>query len=222
MCRHRDSRPASSRSAQGEGARAIFAAEKATVLEGGQTSNPSVGEIVEAIESTNAEEVIVLPNNSNLILAAEEAAKLAAKPARVVPSRSVQAGMAAIVPYLSARSADENEQEMLDALASVVTGEVTIASKDAELDGISIREGGYFGLVDGRAVASGDDLRDRRTRGHRACPRRGIAVCSTSSTGDGAPPVDDLVAALRRDHPLLEVEVHEGGQPHYPLLVVAE
>ncbi len=176
---------------------------------------------MEAIESTSAEEVIVLPNNSNLILAAEEAAKLAAKPARVVPSRSVQAGMAAIVPYLSARSADENEQEMLDALASVVTGEVTIASKDAELDGISIREGGYFGLVDGRAIASGDDLWTVALEviGRVLDEDHGVLHIVT---GDGAPPVDDLVAALRRDHPLLEVHVDEGGQPHYPLLVVAE
>jgi DAK2 domain fusion protein YloV len=207
--------------AQGEGARKLFEAEKATVVEGGQTSNPSVGEIVDAIEATPASEVIVLPNNSNLILAVEEAARQAAKTVRVVPSRSVQAGLAAIVPYLSDRSAEENERAMLDALESVVTGEVTIASRDVEMDGLSIRKGAYFGLVDGKAVVSDDDLPtvalqviERVLEGDRGL----LHIV----TGEGAPPVEELLSVVRREHPLIEVDVDKGGQPHYPLLVVAE
>ncbi len=207
--------------AQGEGARKLFESENATVVEGGQTSNPSVGEIVDAIEATPASEVIVLPNNSNLILAAEEAARQVAKTVRVVPSRSVQAGLAAIVPYLSDRSAEENERAMLDALGSVVTGEVTIASRDAELDGLSIRKGAYFGLVDGKAVVSDDDL---PTVALRVIERvlEGDRGLLHIVTGEGAPPVEELLSVVRREHPLIEVDVDEGGQPHYPLLVVAE
>lgn len=110
---------------------------------------------------------------------------------------------------------------MLEALGSVVTGEVSIAAKDAELDGISIRKGAYFGLVDGKAVASNDDLEavaleviEHALEGDRKL----LDIV----TGEGAPPVGDLLSMLQSTHPDLEVNVHEGGQPHYPLLVVAE
>ncbi len=183
--------------------------------------NPSTAEIVEAIEATAAAEVIVLPNNSNVILTAEQAAGLSSKPVRVVPSRSVQAGFAAIVRYLPMKSPEENEAEMLEMLASVATGEVTVASRDAELDGVRIRKGVYLGLVDGTAVVADDDIDlvatevvERMLEGERGW--LGIL------TGEGAPSLEELLAAVGQAHPELDVEVHEGGQPHYPLLVVAE
>ncbi len=207
---------------QGEGNRAILEAERATVVEAGQTTNPTVGEIADAIAATAADAVIVLPNNSNVILAATEAAKLVEeKDVRVVPSRSVQAGLAAIVAYVSTNPVDENEERMLEALRGVATGEVTVASRDVELDGVQVREGAYLGLVDGAAVSCADafgdaagTVVDRVLDGDRT--HLDIIV------GEGAPSVDELVADVRRAHPDLEVEVHEGGQPHYPLLVVAE
>jgi hypothetical protein len=207
---------------QGDGNRRLFKSLGATtVIEGGQTMNPSAAEIVEAIEATPATEVIVLPNNSNVIITAEQAVGLAARPARVVPSRSVQAGFAAIVRYIAAKSPDENETDMRDALDSAATGEVTVASRDAELDGVTIRKGSYLGLVDGTAVAAADDmdavalevvgrvLENERTQ---------LAIL----VGENAPSVDRLLEAIGRAHPAIDVEVHEGGQPHYPLLVVAE
>lgn len=207
---------------QGDGNRRLFKGLGATtVIEGGQTMNPSTAEIVEAIDATPAAEVIVLPNNSNVISTAEQAAGLASKPARVVPSRSVQAGFAAIVRYVSTNSPDENEAAMLDSLSSAATGEVTVASKDTSLNGVAIREGAYLGLVDGAAVASDDDVEtvalgvvDRVLAGERSW--LGIL------TGENAPPLDRLLEAVGSSHPDVEVEVHDGGQPHYPLLVVAE
>jgi uncharacterized protein len=206
----------------GQGNRRLFESLGATrVIEGGQTMNPSTAEIVEAIEATPANEVLVLPNNSNVILTAEQAAGLTSKPVRVIPSRSVQAGLAAMGRYIPTNTPDENEADMLDALASVATGEVTIASRDAELDGVKIAKGAYLGLVDGTAVAAGDDLGtvaldvvERILDGDRGW--LGIL------TGEGAPSMEELVAALEKAHPEVELEVHEGGQPHYPLLVVAE
>ena len=110
---------------------------------------------------------------------------------------------------------------MLDAVGSVATGEVTVASRDAELDGITIRKGAYLGLVDGTAVAADDDLVtvaleviERVLEGERGW--LGIL------TGENAPALDELLQAVERSHPDVEVEVHDGGQPHYPLLVVAE
>jgi uncharacterized protein len=206
----------------GQGNRRLFESLGATrVIEGGQTMNPSAAELVEAIEATPAGEVLVLPNNSNVILTAEQAAGLSSKPVRVLPSRSVQAGLAAMGRYVPTNSPDENEQDMLDVLGSVATGEVTVASRDAELDGVKIRKGAYLGLVDDTAVVTGDDIADvafqvvqRVLEGERAW--LGIL------TGEDAPSVEDLLAAVNRSYPEVDVEVHEGGQPHYPLLVVAE
>ena len=107
----------------GAGNRRLFESYGATkVIEGGQTMNPSTADIVAAIEATPATEVLVLPNNSNVILSAEQAAKLVDKQVRVIPSRSVPAGLAAIVRYLPSLSAEENEAAMLEALDQVATG----------------------------------------------------------------------------------------------------
>jgi DAK2 domain fusion protein YloV len=206
----------------GEGNRRLFKELGATtVIEGGQTMNPSAAEIVEAIEATPAAEIIVLPNNSNVIATAEQAMGLTSRPARVVPSRSVQAGFAAMVSFLSTSSPDENERAMNEALAAAATGEVTVASRDATLDGISIREGAYLGLVDGEAVAAADDLEsvtlvvvERLLGGGRGW--LGVLV------GADAPPIDGLLDAVQSAHPDVVLERHEGGQPHYPLLLVAE
>jgi DAK2 domain fusion protein YloV len=206
----------------GDGNRRLFKELGATtVIEGGQTMNPSAAEIVEAIEATPAGEVLVLPNNTNVIATAQQAVGLTARPARVVPSRSVQAGFAAITRFLSTSSPDENERAMSEALASAATGEVTVASRDATLDGVAIRDGAYLGLVDGAAVASADDLEavalqvvDRLLDGEREW--LGVLV------GEDAPPLDELLAAVRSAHPDVEIEQHDGGQPHYPLLLVAE
>ena len=206
----------------GQGNRRLFESLGATrVIEGGQTMNPSAAGLVEAIEATPADEVLVLPNNANVMLTAEQAATLSSKAVRVVPSRSVQAGLAAMTRYVPTNSPEENERDMLDALATVATGEVTVASRDAELDGVKIGKGTYLGLVDDQAVVSGDDL----TAVARAVLERvldGERGWLGILTGEGAPPVEELLAEVGRSHPELDVEVHEGGQPHYPLLVVAE
>ena len=208
--------------APGEGNRRLFESYGATrVIEGGQTMNPSTAEIVDAVEATPAAEVIVLPNNSNVLLTAEQAALLASKPVRVVPTTSVPAGLAAIVRFIPSASAQKNEEAMLDALASVATGEVTIASRDVELDGVHVRKGAWLGLADGVAVASGDDFEpvaeavvERLLGGGRAL--------LTILTGADDPPLDALLARLGAEHPSVGVEVHAGGQPHYPLLLSAE
>ena len=206
----------------GQGNRRLFESLGATkVIEGGQTMNPSTAEIVAAIEAVPADEVLVLPNNSNVVLTAEQAAALASKPVRVIPSRSVQAGLAAMGRYIPTNSPDENEEDMREALESVRTGEVTVASRDAELDGVKIAKGMYLGLVEDAAVSAGGSLQDVALEvvGRVLDGERGwLGIL----TGEGAPPVDDLLAAVNAAHPEVDVEVHVGGQPHYPLLVVAE
>jgi dihydroxyacetone kinase-like predicted kinase len=208
--------------APGSGNKRLFQSYGAArVIEGGQTMNPSTADILAAIESTPATEVLVLPNNSNVILAAEQAVANASKPARVVPSKSVQAGLAAIVRYLPSLDADANERAMLDALASVATGEVTVASRDVELDGIAVRKGAYLGLADGSAVACGHDFEEVAS----AVAERlleGEREFLTILTGDEAPELNGLLTRLQEAHPGVELDVQAGGQPHYPLLLAAE
>jgi fatty acid kinase len=206
----------------GRGNRRLFESLGATrVIEGGQSMNPSAADILEAIESVPTDVVLVLPNNANVVLTAEQAAALSTKDVRVIPSRSVQAGFAAIGRFISSASPDDNERTLLEGLADAVTGEITLAVRDAELDGVEIRKGEYLGLVDDTAVVSDGDL----ATAVQAVVERVLAgdrEFLTILTGEGAPPLDGLVSALERRHPGLQVEVHEGGQPHYPLLVVAE
>jgi uncharacterized protein len=206
----------------GQGNRRLFESLGATkVIEGGQTMNPSAAEIVAAIDAVPADEVLVLPNNSNVVLTAEQAAALSLKAVRVIPSRSVQAGLAAMGRYIPTNSPEQNEEDMLDALGSVRTGEVTVASRDAELDGVRIAKGAYLGLVEDAAVVAADDLQTVALEvvGRVLDGERGwLGIL----TGEGAPPVEELLAAVNAAHPDVDVEVHDGGQPHYPLLVVAE
>ena len=208
--------------APGEGNRRLFESMRATrVIEGGQTMNPSTEDIVAAVDATPATEVIVLPNNKNVILSAEQAIDLVNKPMRVVPTQSVQAGLAAMVAYDPERSADENESEMLRADAGIATGEVTIASRDVSLDGIDVRKDSWLGLADGAAVASNEsfDVVAGAVIEHLLAGGREIL---TLLTGADEPDLGFLLGELETNHPNVEIEIHAGGQPHYPLLLSAE
>jgi DAK2 domain fusion protein YloV len=191
------------------------------VVEGGQTSNPSTAELVAALESLPADEAVILPNNPNVRLAAEHAAEQGERSVKVVPTESIQAGLAALVVYDGVRDAVENATEMASAAAAVATGEVTRASREVSLNGLAIRSGDWLGLADGEPVAGGEDFADVAfeviTR-LLADPRAVLTLL----TGADPPPLDRLVERLASAHPELEVEVHEGGQPHYPLLLGAE
>ena len=183
--------------------------------------NPSTADLVGAIEATRAVEVVLLPNNSNVILSAEQAAGLVAKPVEVVPTDSIPAGLAAIVAFDPQRSAAENAAEMREAIESVRTGEVTIASRDVEMNGLKVRKGAWLGLAEGKAVAGGPDFEDVA----EAVAERLLAEprdVLTLLTGADEPQLDGLLQKIEERHPGLEVDVHPGGQPHYPLLLSAE
>jgi uncharacterized protein len=206
----------------GDGNRRLFEELGAAhVVEGGQTMNPSTADLLAAVEAAGAEEVVLLPNNTNVVLAAEQAARVAGRPVHIVPTESIPAGLAALVAFNAERSAEENAAAMQKALAGVATGEVTIASRDASSDGVAVREGEYLGLLDGTAVASGPTFDDvaREVLGRLLAEPRDVV---TLLHGEGAPPLNGLVDELAAQHPDLELDVHDGGQPHYPLLLSAE
>ena len=206
----------------GEGNRRLFedlGAER--IVEGGQTMNPSTADLLAAVDATAADEVVLLPNNPNVVLTAEQAARVAGKPVQVVPTESIPAGLAALVAFLGERSADENAAVMREALAGVVTGEIAVASRDASADGVPVREGEFLALLDGEAVDAGagfDEVARALIERLLAEPRDVLTLLR----GEGAPSLNGLLDELAEQHPELELDVHDGGQPHYPLLLSAE
>ena len=207
--------------AAGDGNRRLFESFGAHVIEGGQSMNPSVSELVTAIETQTSEGVIVLPNNSNVVGAAEQAASVVAEDVHVLPTRSLQAGLSAMVGFDPTANVDTNVSAMGDVVDEVVTGEVTVAVRDAQVDGLAIRRGQYLGLAQGEAIAGGADFDEvaRAVVERLLAKPRGVL---TLLTGADEPPLEALLEQLRRDHPELEVDVQAGGQPHYPLLLAAE
>jgi hypothetical protein len=193
----------------------------ASIVAGGQSMNPSAQEIADAVARVPAPEVIVLPNNRNVVATARQAVELAGKPARVVPTETMQAGLAAMVAYRPDAAAEEIEEEMEAAARGARTGSVTRASRTTQLGPLAVEEGNFLGLVEGEAVATGATLEPVARDVLERLVDRGADVL-TVLLGADAQPFDGLRAELEAAHPDLEVEVHEGGQPHYPLLFSAE
>ena len=206
----------------GEGNRRLFedlGAER--IVEGGQTMNPSTAVLLEAIDSTAADEVVLLPNNANVVMAAEQASRVAGKPVQVVPTESIPAGLTALVAFLGERSAEENASAMREALDGLVTGELALASRDASIDGVRVHDGEFLALLEGDAVAAGagfDEVARALIERLLAEPRDVLTLLR----GEGAPSLNGLLEELAKQYPELELDVHEGGQPHYPLLLSAE
>jgi uncharacterized protein len=195
----------------------------AAVVRGGQTMNPSAGEIRAAIEATGATDVVVLPNNKNVILAAELAAKDLPARVRVVPSRSIPQGVAAIIALNPEASLDDNAAAMEQAIASVRTGEVTRAARRTQIRGKTIEEEQPIGLVDGDLVVSEPTI----AGAVRACVaimvegREAPLITLYAGEGEGSAAAGVIADALRSEFSV-EVEVVVGGQPHYPYLIGVE
>ena len=206
--------------AQGAGNRDILRSEGAiVVIEGGQTMNPSVGQILEGITAANADNVIVLPNNANVRLAAENAARESTKDVRVIDTGSVPEGIAAAFAFDPNAEIDGNEAAMRDALSSVLAAEVTIASRDARVDGVAATAGDYLAMLDGRAYAAAPDLWIVVDALLQRFADDGLSFV-TVFRGEGAPEEDEISARVEARG--LEAAVMWGGQPHYPLLLSAE
>ena len=210
----------------GDGNRQLFESLAAqvgpiSIVEGGQTMNPSTADLLRAVQSLDAEEAIILPNNSNIVLAAEHAAANADRPVEVVPATSIPAGLAAMVAFDGSRTAAENAKEMREAVAAIATGEVTIASRDVQMNGIPITKGDWLGLTDGEPVAGGSDFADVTYAVVERLLSEPRELLTLLVGGDGAD-LDGLLDRIAEAHPAVEVDVQEGGQPHYHLLLSAE
>jgi DAK2 domain fusion protein YloV len=209
--------------AWGEGLEKVFREQGARVLVAGDTMNPSVGEIVEAIESAPSRNVIFLPNNRNIVGTAQQARELTSKSLRVVPTTSIPQGIAAVLEFIEERSADENAAAMESAFSEVRTGEICYAIRSVEMNGISAEEGQVIGLLERVLVASGYDPVEVLLALLREA-NAGAAELITLYRG-GPMTEADASAALeeaRAAFPGVEFELIAGGQPHYHFIVSIE
>lgn len=193
----------------------------AAVVEGGQGSNPSIEDLLKAIDSAHCGEVLILPNNGNLVLGAEQAARVSRRQVAVVPSQNVPQGIAALLAFDPAVGLAVNRQRMQRAISDVHCIEVTTAVRDSQFAGGPIHAGDVIALLDGDLVARGDGI--------EAVVMQSLALLGdlevvTLYRGAGVDPGDGmrLADAIRRRHPTLEVECHDGGQGLYPYIISAE
>lgn len=195
----------------------------AVVVRGGQTMNPSAGEIRAAIEEAGADRVVLLPGNKNILLAARQAAEGAGADVRVLDATTIPESIAALIAMNPEASLDENTNAMRDAIADVETAEVTLAARATTVNGLAIGAGQPIGIIDGELTVAGATV----TAVAQECVRRIVArrdaTLVTLYAGADHDPVAtaQLAEALRSEFGI-EVEVVDGGQPHYPYLIGAE
>lgn len=194
------------------------------VITGGQTLNPSTAELLAAVEAVNAQQVIVLPNNKNIIPVAEQLAALTTKQVVVVPTRSMPEALAALVVYDPEADAEANGEEMADAAESVITGEVTQAVRSTNSDAGPIGEGDWIGIVRGDGIVAVSGTLDGATVAlldHLVQP--GAEIVTVVEGADATPGHTDVIHAWLDEHrPGVQVEVHRGAQPLYPYLFGVE
>lgn len=195
----------------------------AAVVNGGQGHNPSTEEIYRAIEQAPMERLLVLPNNKNIILAAEAACELTHKEVVVVPTRTAPQGISAMLALNPDGDIEEMRQLMDEAGKQVASGEITIASRSVAMDGIDVREGEIIGLVDGRVCSAGDSLDEVLAQTLQAMAVEERELVSVYYGQDvSLEQAEDLVARIEALYPHVEVELLPGGQPYYMYILGAE
>lgn len=194
------------------------------VIEGGQTMNPSTEDILEAVSQVNADTVYVFPNNSNIILAANQAKALTEdKDIRVIPTKNIPQGINAMIHYMDGSSAEENEQSMTEAIGQVKSGQVTYAVRDTSIDGKEIKQGDIMGLSDKTIEAVGRDIKETTVDLVRQLMEEETELVTLYYGKDvpeeDADEVAEAVSGIRED---IEVEAAYGGQPIYYYFISLE
>jgi DAK2 domain fusion protein YloV len=194
------------------------------LIEGGQTMNPSTEDMLNAIEHVNAKTVFILPNNKNIIMAANQAVDLVEdKQIIVIPTKTIPQGITALVNYIHDHSAEENKEQMMAEIENVKTGQVTYAVRDTEIDGKTIKQNDFMGIGDKSILSVGTDLRATTLEMVDAMVDEDSAIVSiyfgSDSDEDSA---NELAAAIEEKYPDVEVEVNDGGQPIYYYVISVE
>lgn len=193
------------------------------VIEGGQTMNPSTEDIVNAIEQISAERILILPNNKNIILTAEQVGEVVETPVTVLPTRTVPQGLAALLAFNADLEPVANKQKMMDAYAQVQSGEVTYAIRDSNMNGMEIKEGDYLGIHEGKIETVGKDLFNTSCQLLQKLIGDGADVVTIIYGQDAEEAqVEQLTQWIETRYPDIEYEVHDGGQPLYFFLFSVE
>ena len=194
------------------------------IIEGGQTMNPSTEDMLSAIDHVNADHIFILPNNKNIIMAANQAATLVEdKDIIVLPTKTIPQGIVAMVNYIPDYSAEENKETMLSEIGNVKTGQVTYAVRDTEIDGKTIKQNDYMGIGDSSILSVGQDLKATTLEMVDAMVDEDSAIVSiyygTDATEEAA---EEIGAVIEEKYPDVEVEINAGGQPIYYYVISVE
>ncbi len=208
----------------GDGLADIFKAQGVDyIISGGQTMNPSTEDFVKAVEELNARNIIILPNNKNILMAAQSAAEVIEQPAAVVETKTIPQGLTSLLAFDESKSIEENYERMSASLGDVVSGSVTTAVRDTTIDGLEIHENDNLGMVDGKIVISNPDMMEalEETFAHMLDEDSEIVTIYVGEDGSEEL-ANELAQALAEKYEDVEVEIHQGGQPVYPYLFSVE
>ena len=194
------------------------------IIEGGQTMNPSTEDMLNAIDQVNAKNIYILPNNKNIILAAEQAKAMTKdKSIIVIPSKTIPQGIAAVINFVSGKSVEENEAAMVEAMGNVKTGSITYAVRDTKIDGLEIKNGDYMGLDDKTIKSTGPDIEQVTYDLVDTMVEDDSELISIyygeEANEDDAKKIAD---SLMEKYDYLDVEVHAGNQPVYYYVISVE
>jgi uncharacterized protein len=208
---------------QGAGSRRLFESMGAVVVDGGQGANPSAQVLARAVEATGAQDVILLPNNKNIVPTAQRVGELVEAEVYVVPTTSIACGLAVMVGFDAEGEAEEVSEEMREISQELRCAEVTRAVRDARVEGREVREGAYIGLLDGKLVVAEDEIEDAALKLVGMMLEEGadiVTLLRGAELGDST--VDGIAEGIRSLDDDVVVEIKDGGQPLYPLQMVAE
>ena len=210
--------------APGPGIARVFASlGVSAIVDGGQTMNPSTQEILNAFENLPTDQVIILPNNKNIILTAQAVVQLTVKHVTVIPSTSIPQGMAAMMRLISTGDVKEVVADMNAAMSDVETGEITTATRSVEIDGVNVKEGQFICLLNGKLVLASNNLKDA-TLGllNKAHTDHFELITLFYGADVSRMEVDAIADTIRKEFPQQEIEVQDGGQPHYQFIISIE
>lgn len=208
----------------GDGLAEIFKSQGVDVIiSGGQTMNPSTEDIVKAIDCLNAKNIIILPNNKNIFMAAQSAAEVVDLPTAVIESRTIPQGLTSLLAFNPENSLEDNVAAMTASLSDVVSGSLTLAVRDTSIDGLEIHKDDILGMVDGKILVSDPDMESALLATLDKMIDEDSEIVTIYIGRDGQKElVEKLTATLEDKYEEIEVEVHQGDQPVYPYLLSVE
>ncbi|QFF98496.1 DAK2 domain-containing protein [Psychrobacillus glaciei] len=210
--------------AMGEGISELLKSLGASaVIEGGQTMNPSTEDIVKAIEAVGAERVLILPNNKNIIMAAEQAAEILGIEAAVVPTKTLPQGMAAILAFNAQATVEENKKSMTEAFAHVKTGQVTFAVRDTSIDGVEIKKDDFMAIAEGKIILSTPSREEAATKLAQSLIDENAEIVTIIYGQDvSKEEASNFAAFVEEQFEDAEIELYNGKQPLYPYILSVE